>query len=70
MKGDRIIPVDQSLRRSKIGNKGERRIAIPVVYTGFLGWGGEVPGGLGGTCLHWRNQKFTLFSNSQIFNRF
>ena len=36
------------------------------VYTEFGGWGG--PGSNGeGTFLHWRKQKFRVFSNSKIF---
>ena len=41
----------------------------PVVYTGFRGWGG-VPAGLGGgTFIHWRNEKFRIFSNSKIIKK-
>ena len=33
---------------------------VPVVYPGFRGWG--VPGAMGGgTFLHWRNKKFSVF---------
>ena len=39
-----------------------------VVYTGFRGWGGSRQA-WGGTFLHWRNQKFRIFSNSQIFKK-
>ena len=31
--------------------------------------GGGVPAGLVGTFLHWRNQKFRIFSNSKIFKK-
>ena len=43
---------------------------ISVVYTGFRGWGGAVPAGLGGGFFfHWRNDKFRIFSNSKIFKK-
>ena len=42
---------------------------FPVVYTWFRGWGGGVPGGLGGTFLHWKNKKFRVFSNSKIIKK-
>ena len=35
---------------------------VSVVYTGFRGWGG--------TFLHWRNKKFSVFSNSKNLKKF
>ena len=42
--------------------------ADAVVYTGFRGWAGSRQA-WGGTFLHWRNQKFRIFSNSIIFKK-
>ena len=40
-----------------------------VVYTGFRGWGGGSRQAWGGTFLHWRNEKFRIFSNSKIIKK-
>ena len=32
--------------------------------------GDAVPGAMEGTFLHWRNQKFSVFSNSKNFKKF
>ena len=37
-----------------------------IVYTGFRG-GGGVPGGRGGTFLHWRNKKICVFQTRKVF---